>query len=63
MIEWAVKFSSFEIINELLSAIISFNSELFVDDDHDNILNICDYKKMAAKKEVYPFTYYSKDYF
>lgn len=56
-------FSSFEIINELLSAIISFNSELFVDDDHGNILNICDYKNLVAKKKVYPFTYCSKDYF
>lgn len=56
-------FYPFEIINELISAIISFNSELFVDDDHGNILNICDYKKLAAKKKVYPFTYYSKDYF
>ena len=56
-------FSSFEIINELLSAIISFNSELFVDDDHGNIVNICDYKNLVAKKKVYPFTYFSKDYF
>ncbi len=56
-------FSPFEIINELLSAIISFNSELFVDDDHGNILNICDYKNLVAKKKVYPFTYCSKDYF
>ena len=35
-----LKFYPFDdIINELLSAIIGFNSELFVDDDNDNIVN------------------------
>lgn len=44
-----------EVINELLSAVISFNSDLFVDDDNDNIINICDYKNLVRKKKVYPF--------
>lgn len=52
-----------DIINEILSAIIGFNSELFVDDDNDNILNICDYKNLVAERKVYPYTYCSKDYF
>lgn len=52
-----------EIINELLSAIIDFNSELYVDDDNGNIVNICDYKTLVKKEKVYPYTYCSKDYF
>lgn len=52
-----------EVVNELLSAITDFNSELYVDDDHGNIVNICDYKILVKKKKVYPYTYCSKDYF
>lgn len=50
-----------EVINELLSAVINFNSDLFVDDDCDNIMNICDYKNLVKKEKVYPFTYSPKD--
>jgi len=52
-------FYPFELINEILYSIAQFNSELFVDDDHGNILGVCDYKILAEKKKVYPYTYHS----
>lgn len=61
--ECHLSFYPFEIIKELLSAIISFNSELFIDDDHDNILSVCDFKNLVEKRKVYPYTYCHNDFF
>ncbi len=58
-----VTFYPFEAIYDILFNVIRFNDELFADDDHGNIINICEYKDLVKKKKVYPFNYYSKDFF
>lgn len=45
-----------DMIEQLLYSIIQFNSELFVVGDHNDILNICDYKKNIKRKKTYPYT-------
>lgn len=45
-----------DMIEQLLYSIIQFNSELFVVGDHNNILNICDYKKIIKRKKTNPYT-------
>lgn len=50
-----------EPVNEILPAVIDFNSGLFVDDDNGNIINICEYKELVSKEKVYPFTYVPKE--
>ena len=52
-----IVFYPFDFIYDLLSVLIGFNDDLFVDDDHDNILSVCDYKDLLHNKKVYPFTY------
>lgn len=45
-----------DMIDQLLYSIIQFNDDLFVVGDHNDILNICDYKKIIKRKKTYPYT-------
>lgn len=45
-----------DMTEQLLYSVIQFNSDLFVVGDHNNILNICDYKKIIKRKKTYPYT-------
>lgn len=45
-----------DMTEQLLYSVIQFNDDLFVVGDHNDILNICDYKKIIKRKKTYPYT-------
>lgn len=53
-----ITYYPFDIIYDLLDQLIEFDIGLYVDDDNDHIMNICDYREKLQKEEVYPFTYH-----
>jgi len=52
-----ISYSSMDIIYDLLEFLIKYDDMLFVDDDHDNIVNIIKYEQMIYDEKVYPFAY------
>lgn len=51
-----IAFYPFEdVIDFLLDKLESYDSSLFADDDHENVMNIVKYRKAVRDKKIYPF--------
>lgn len=50
-----ITFIPYETLYFLIDKIIDFDSQFYVDDDHDNIMNVCKYKEKMLMKNVYPY--------